>query len=175
VHRRTGLAPRRLSRTTRIVLIAAHSVGASLWLGVLLVLGLADLAELRSHTGPGVLDGLAGVYIAWLLIPTVALVLCTGLILAACSAWGLVRHWWLLGKITLAGVLSCYGLAAMLVAVHTRYDRLAAAIALTSAVAVSVLKPWGRTPFATRPGRRESDPRPAGLRRSPPAGSPPRT
>lgn len=133
-----------------------------MWLGVLLVLGLADLAELHSHAPGGALDGLVGAHIAWILLPTVALVLCSGLILAACSPWGLVRHWWLVGKLCLAAALSCYGLAAMLVSVHTTYDRLVAAATLGTAIVLSVVKPWGRTPLAPmRPGCRGSGRPPA--------------
>lgn len=161
MHRRFS-SPPRLPRATRATLIAIHSVGSSAWLGVLLVLGISNLAELRSHTVNGVLDGLTGAYLVWVLVPTVALVLATGLILAAYSPWGLVRHWWLIGKLGLTAILTCYGLAVMLAAVHTPHDRLTAAAVLGTATVLSVVKPWGRTPFApTRWARRESGQPPA--------------
>lgn len=131
-----------------------HTVGSSVWLGMLITLGIGDVAELHHHGTDGMLDGLAGALIAWVLVPAVALVLCTGLLLAARSSWGLVRHWWMLGKLIIAAALTVYGLAAMLNAVHAPHDRLAAAGALGAAIVLSVVKPWGRTPFAPLRHRR---------------------
>jgi len=120
---------------------------------MLVVLGLSDMAELRTHAPDGALDGLTGALVAWVLVPDVAAVLGTGVILAAASAWGLTRYWWLLGKLFIAAVLSVYGLAAMLTATHTVCDRLVAAAALAAATVLSVVKPWGRVPF-TAPRRK---------------------
>lgn len=121
---------------------------------MLAVLVLLDLARLRTPLADrGVLDGDAGTLMSWTLVPTVALVLATGLILAVRSPWGLTRYWWLLAKCALAAALTGAGLILMLTGAHSVGVRCAAVVALLTATVLSVVKPWGRTPFVAAPGR----------------------
>jgi hypothetical protein len=119
---------------------------------MLIILTTAQAVALRNTTG--LLASLDGAIVAWVLIATVALVLCTGLLLA--NPWGLTQHWWLLVKSFIAAALSVAGLAAMLAPYPTLYARCAAVTALGAATALSVIKPWGRTPFGRPQHRRKT-------------------
>lgn len=121
---------------------------------MLIVLLLGECAQLRTHAGPGMLDGLVGGLVAWALVPAVAAVLSTGLILCVRTPWGLTRHWWIMAKCGIAAVLTVTGLTVMLMPVHPFYARCAAVAALGAATVLSVVKPWGRTPFSRSTPRR---------------------
>lgn len=138
-------------RTRRAALIAVHTVGSSVWLGMLIVLAIAQASTLRDESG--LLIALDGTIVSWTLIPTVAIVLCTGLTLA--GPWGLAKHWWLLAKSFIAAVLSVAGIAAMLTPIPTFYARCGAVAALGAATVLSVIKPWGKTPFGRPPSKHQ--------------------
>jgi hypothetical protein len=113
---------------------------------MLITLVLVDIAGRHSSPSGDVtlLDGTAGALISWTLVPTVGLVLSSGLVLSARSSWGLAQHWWLLTKMAIAAVLTVSGLALMLAHRDILPARIAAVGALMTATALSVLKPWGR-------------------------------
>ncbi|HJT04585.1 MAG TPA: hypothetical protein VJ757_13320 [Pseudonocardiaceae bacterium] len=97
----------------------------------------------------------------WILIPLVFASLCTGLILAVGTSWGLSRHWWLIAKSGIAAVLTVTGVVLILprlsnllagegepLQLRTVALRSAALVLLLVATGLSVVKPWGKTRFA---------------------------
>ncbi|GAA2625729.1 hypothetical protein SMC26_19300 [Actinomadura fulvescens] len=166
----TTMAPtfRQLRPTPRKVWLTLH-VGFSVsWLGAstaMLVLSLvgattADPA-LRRHAYAfmHVLD-LA------MVIPLVLLSIVTGVVVSLGGKWGLVKHWWVLLKLAISLFIVAVAAAWENFLVRDLADttaadaagrdwRLAACMAgftglLWTATALSVLKPWGRTPRGRR-------------------------
>jgi hypothetical protein len=166
--------PRRLPRRWRNLLLAVHiavAVGALGTDTILLTLGVTGLAS-----GDGELIRAAylamDLVVAVVLVPLAVAALGTGILLGLGTRWGLVRHWWVLTKLVLTIVLAT---AAVLVLRPTLDQAAASALALppaelagagvgqvavraatapavgvlllTTAVALAVSKPWGRTRF----------------------------
>jgi hypothetical protein len=117
------------------------------------------------HSGdPAVRAGIAiamAILACWVLIPVVFASLCSGLMLALGTSWGLARHWWLVGKAGIAVVLTATGVAMMLPRLHqvlagegepvqaqTLAARSGALVLLLAATGLSVVKPWGKTRLA---------------------------
>ncbi len=171
---RAGSGQVRIPRRVRRTLLIAHIAVSVAWLGIslcLLVLGVAA----RTATDPAAAAGgyrAMGAIAGTVLAPTSLLALLTGLALALGRPWGLTVHYWILVKLLLtlaAAAASIFALPALVAqAVHATAagtgrvdgptaDNLiiapAVAVATYSAiVAISVLKPWGRTGWArTRP------------------------
>lgn len=131
--------PRRV-RQTWMILHVVCSVG---WLGVL----VASLALCLAASGTDDPTRAAALTTAvatlsdLFVLPATLLVLLTGVVLGMGTKWGLVRFYWVLGKLLIALVL--------LVVANIGFDETATGygllIALTSlATVLSVLKPWGR-------------------------------
>ncbi|MGB9280771.1 MAG: hypothetical protein WCB57_11925, partial [Pseudonocardiaceae bacterium] len=106
----------------------------------------------------------AGVVVAmtviacWVLIPVVCASLCSGLVLALGTSWGLARHWWLVAKFVIAVMLTATGAVLTLprlpevlagegepVQAVTLAARSVALALLLIATGLSVVKPWGKT------------------------------
>jgi hypothetical protein len=167
----------RLPRRWRTLLLSVHIVVAVGALGtdaVLLTLGVTGLAS-----GDGELIRAAylamDLLVATVLVPLALAALASGVLLGLGTRWGLVRHWWVLAKLTLTLVLAS---AAVLVLRPSLDQAAASALALppaelagagigqlagraatapavgvlllTTAVALAVAKPWGRTRFRRR-------------------------
>lgn len=147
----------RLSRRARSTVLTVHTAGAAIWIGMmaaLIVIGVAELREPISQLR--VLDGQAGALIAWVLVPVVGLTVSSGLVLAVYTPWGLAGHWWVLLKMVIAAGLTTTGLTLMLIPGPVMQLRIGALGALLVATALSVFKPWGRTPFGARAQRRKA-------------------
>jgi hypothetical protein len=138
---------RKLVLTTHITV----SVG---WIGAaaaFLVLAIAGL----THPDAGVVRGayllmnLIGLY---LIVPLSLAALATGLIQSLGTHWGLFRHYWVLAKFLLttaaAGTLPGAELGGV------GFELLRASglgiLVLLAITALSVYKPWGRTPYGRR-------------------------
>jgi hypothetical protein len=169
--------PRQPIRTRRRLLLTLHIALSVGWLGAsmgMLTLAIAARAGGHAHAAYWAMHLLADV----LLVPLSVGVLLVGVLGAATTPWGLLRHRWVLVKLvaTCAAVLlSLLALPAMteiayraatehaVAAERSAGIRLIIAGAVSvslylSLTAISVLKPWGRTAR----GRRQ-----AGAERSP--------
>jgi hypothetical protein len=161
---------RRLTPTTRKLLLLLHIVTSVGWLGLnvgnltLAITGLTTDDPGTQHAAFGAMHLVGGP----LLIPVSLLALTSGVLLGIYTKWGLVRYWWVAVKLTLtviAVVLIPLSLLPGLrelsaLVADTPADRLAdtgplaldmlaagcvsTAMYVTNAV-LSVLKPWGRT------------------------------
>jgi hypothetical protein len=112
---------------------------------------------------PVVQGGIAaamGALASWVLIPVVFTSLVSGLVLALSTPWGLALHWWVLAKCGIAVALTATGLLLMLprldqivagegepVQIRTLLARSLALVLLLVATGISVIKPWGKTPY----------------------------
>jgi hypothetical protein len=162
-----ALRPRfgRLRPTRRKVAVTLH-VGLSVgWLGVatcMLALSVAGLvaadagARRRTYQVMHVLD-------LTVVVPLVLLSVASGLVVSLWGRWGLVRHWWVLAKLGISLAIPLGGGSVS----DTWITELAEApggdaavplvllmaafcAGLWTATALSVFKPWGRTPWAQR-------------------------
>lgn len=155
-----------LPRRVRRIAVIAHVSVSVAWLGAslcLLTLGLTARLT-RDPTSAAAAYRAMGMLADTVVIPVSVSALLTGLVLAIGRPWGLTRHYWILAKLvlTLAAVAaSVFALRALIgQAVHAATtgttldvptaDNLVIAPAVsvvtyTAIVAVSVLKPWGRT------------------------------
>jgi hypothetical protein len=140
-----------------------HVVASAGWLGLDGALVALEVTGL--HSGDPVVR--AGIVVAmaviacWVLIPVVCASLCTGLVLALGTSWGLARHWWLVAKSGIAVVLTATGVALTLPRLPevlagqgepaqalTLAARSVALGLLLTATGLSVVKPWGKTRLA---------------------------
>src|SRR5947209_814130 len=154
---------RRLPRRVRAALLTVHVAASAGWLGldgalvVLEVIGLhSDDQALRT----GISVAMAAIA-CWILIPLVFASLCSGLVLAVGTQWGLARHWWLLAKTGIAAVLTATGVVLILprlphvlagegepLQLRTVALRSVALVLLLTATGLSVVKPWGKSRLA---------------------------
>lgn len=164
----SGAAPVLLSRRLRHVVLIAHIAASVGWLGadvVLLVLSVTGLTTADPALTVAVYRAI-GVLVPLVLVPATFVALGTGLLLAVGTRWGLLRHWWVVAKLVLTVGLT----VAVFLALRPGVAELATAAAgpgvgtgdarellfgptvslvvLLFATALSVLKPWGRTPWA---------------------------
>lgn len=158
---------RRLPRRVRAALLVVHVVASAGWLGLDGALVALEVTGLHSGD-PAVRAGIAlamAVIAGWVLIPAVFVSLCSGLVLALGTSWGLTRHWWLVAKSVIAVVLTATGAALMLPRLPevvagdgapaqglTLAARSVALGLLFTATALSVVKPWGKTGLARSRG-----------------------
>lgn len=150
----------------RKAVLTVHVITAVGWLGTDLVqvtLGIAGLAG----ADPAVVYPAMGLVGTVLFVPLSALVWLVGVVNAAVTPWGLMRHWWVVVKLaltTLMLVLVMFALrptlsaALELGAALPDAERTQLVIApsvsstlLVIATVVSTYKPWGRTRWRARP------------------------
>jgi hypothetical protein len=164
----------RLPRRRRNLLLTVHIVVAVGALGtdaILLTLGVTGLVS-----GDGELVRAAylamDLLVAVVLVPLALAALLTGVLLGLGTRWGLVRHWWVLAKLTLTIVLATAavfllrpslneaaasalalptaelaGAGIGQVAVRAATAPAVGVLLLTTAVVLAVFKPRGRTRF----------------------------
>lgn len=164
--------PRR--RTRRRVLFSLHVALSVGWLGASMVMLTLAIAARVGQPGESARSGYWAMHLLAeaLLIPLSLTVLTVGVLLAAITPWGLLRHRWVLVKLvgtSLAVVLSLFALPAMtgiayrdsihgnLAAMASAGTRLIIAGSVSVALflsltAISVFKPWGRTSRGRRRG-----------------------
>ncbi|PRX95713.1 DUF2269 domain-containing protein [Allonocardiopsis opalescens] len=169
-------APRfRLPRPARRLLLTLHvGIGVG-WIG--LEAGVLTLLLTALNTGDTELARAAmlavGAVADPLLVPTAVLTFATGVVLSLGTQWGLVRYYWVAVKLVLSTAL----LFGSSLAINPRIQRVAAEVAaagpevmpvsdavlvsmagatvvpgllVIAATALSVYKPWGRTPLGRR-------------------------
>jgi hypothetical protein len=149
-------------------------VGCSVgWLGAIATSLVVGVAGLAGRDGEAVRAGYLSLEVIgrWALIPLSLASLITGLILSLATAWGLLRHYWVVFKLLMnlvaTGVLLLYmqtltSLATLARAAVTPadLDRLrdpspvvhagAAVLLLLVALVLSIYKPRGRTGYGQR-------------------------
>ncbi|MGB8960842.1 MAG: hypothetical protein WCC38_02625 [Pseudonocardiaceae bacterium] len=154
---------RRLPRRIRAALLVVHVVASAGWLGLDGALVALQVTVLQSGD-PAVRAGVVvamTVIACWVLIPVVCASLCSGLVLALGTSWGLARHWWLVAKFVIAVMLTATGAVLTLprlpevlagegepVQAVTLAARSVALALLLIATGLSVVKPWGKTQMA---------------------------
>lgn len=182
-----------LGRATRRLVLMTHIAVSVAWLGADVVMGVLAITGLTSDDIALTLSihRAAGVFVPLVLLPLSLLALASGLLLSLGTTWGLVRHWWVLGKLAITVVLSVLVLillrppVAELAADAAAQQRagflagglisteptdllipaIVSAVALSTAVILAVAKPWGRTGWSDSPGiatPRTVTPRPIG-------------
>ncbi len=155
----------RLSRRARAVVLTVHVVMSVGWLGIdgaLVALEVTGLSSVHPAVRAGTAASTA-VIACWLLVPVVFFALASGLILGLSTPWGLARHWWVLAKCGIAAVLTAAGLVFLVPALpqiltgggepagmRTLIGRSVALVLLFAATGLSVVKPWGKTPYGRR-------------------------
>lgn len=162
----------KLTRTQRRVLLIVHVASSVGWLGVsftMLTLGLVGrFGDTRRGTEGAYWA--AHVFVDVLVIPLSLISLLSGVLLGLVTRWGLVQHKWVLTKLTLTVITVSLGLLSLRPGVMDAYresgpdgDPAALADAGTGLLfagsvstttylfvtAVSILKPWGRTRWAS--------------------------
>jgi hypothetical protein len=136
-----GIQP--LPRRVRQIWMILHVVCSVGWLGVL----VASLALCLTATGTddptraAALDTAVATLSDTFVLPGTLLVLLTGVILGVGTKWGLVKFYWVLGKLLIALVL--------LVVANIGFEETATGYGLLTlltslATVLSILKPWGR-------------------------------
>lgn len=134
-----------------MTVLTAHITAAALWLGM----NTASIALTAAHTAIPAPLGAA------MLTSSAATTLGTGFVLAAHRPWGLRRHHWIITKLRISTVLAAAGLTSLsgiLDPLSILTTRICALIALTTAIAVSVTKPWGLTQHGrTTPAKRSAN------------------
>lgn len=154
---------RRLPRRIRAALLVVHVVASAGWLGLdgaLVALQVTGLQSGDPAVRAGVVVAMT-VIACWVLIPVVCASLCSGLVLALGTSWGLARHWWLVAKSGIAVMLTATGAVLTLprlpevlagegepVQAVTLAARSVALALLLIATGLSVVKPWGKTQLA---------------------------
>lgn len=154
---------RRLPRRVRAALLTVHVAASAGWLGLDGALVVLEVIGLHSDD-PALQTGISIAMAAiacWILIPLVFASLCSGLVLAVGTQWGLARHWWLIAKSGIAVVLTATGVALILprlphvlvgegepLQLRTVAMRSVALVLLLIATGLSVVKPWGKSRFA---------------------------
>lgn len=156
----------RPSPKLRKTLLLVHIAAAGAWLGIDLVLGILTATALAAEAAPASAAAVSiAAFTTWPLITVGLLTLATGILLGIGSKYGLIRYWWVLAKLVLnivlvalvpilllSGVATLHasGLAALegggkpTVAATALFPPIMSSIAVSTAMTLSVFKPWGR-------------------------------
>ncbi|MDN5914724.1 MAG: hypothetical protein L0I76_06385 [Pseudonocardia sp.] len=156
---------RRLRPGTRKAVLAAHLISMGAWIGIDIVLAVLIVTGLLAAPGTAAiaLQALPLLLPPMLIASLVCLV--SGLILAVCSRYGIVRHWWVAIKLAINVVFSTLIVVALWPGVddaaeHGRnlaagvpdaftadqilYPPIVSPTGLVLAVLLAGYKPWGR-------------------------------
>jgi hypothetical protein len=179
---RGGRPALRLPPRWRKAMLAAHVIVSVGWLG--LDIGLLTLGVTGLTTGdPATLQAAyraMDIFGDVLIVPISVTTFVTGLMLSFGTKWGLMRHYWVAIKFFItaaamtASIFALRGNIATAAALATgvtatnppgaELDRVAVSLVAaptvaltiyTTATILSVLKPWGRTPYGRRRAERE--------------------
>jgi hypothetical protein len=158
-----GATPRtsRLGRRGRRIALVAHVLSSVGWFGAAgLVLFLLATATATSDDDLARACFRAVETSVWLSVPAAAMATVTGVVLGIGTKWGVVRHWWVVLKEVAVVPLV---LTDLLVIAPSAHDAargvgdgrildagIAHCVVLAFATIVSVVKPFGRTPWARR-------------------------
>jgi hypothetical protein len=133
----------RLPRSARVAATAVHIVASLGWLALVVAVVAYPAMQIN----------------AALLVPTVAVSIGTGLVLALGTPYGLVRYWWILAKLATSVALAVAGsvaLAGVLPRGAVLPGRIIALVVLFVLVCLSVAKPRARTPWGHPPTGRHA-------------------
>ncbi|AKU15151.1 hypothetical protein [Luteipulveratus mongoliensis] len=173
------MSTQRFSRRSRRTLLVLHLLSVATWIGVDVMVAVFVGVSLTSDDPSTVgLCFQALAYVVWPMLTAALATLVTGVLLGWGSAYGVVKHKWVLTKLVINLVLSTLILIALmpgldelaqrgadLVAGRTQdmsagdlvYPPIVSLTSLSFAVVLSVFKPWGRTrwgrPAAARTAR----------------------
>lgn len=156
----------RLPRRTRQVVLVAHIVSAAAWFGIDVVVAvLVGVGALAGPETAGLAYQALGTFVVVPMLLSGLLTLVTGLVLGWGTRWGLLRYWWVAVKLVLTIVLctlvvvalrpgmpevAAYGAALPAGAPAPEeittlvFPPVVSLSALTFAIVLSVVKPWGR-------------------------------
>jgi hypothetical protein len=157
----------RLGRRAREITLLTHIAAAGAWLGIDVVLGV--MVGTALVTGDAQRAGVAlqslGLFAVWPLIVVGLLCLGSGILLGLGSKYGLLRYWWVATKLVLnvalvtlilvllrpqVGEVSESARASLLAGTEPPtvgdlvFPPLVSGTAVLVAIALSVVKPWGR-------------------------------
>jgi hypothetical protein len=153
----------RLGARARKVTLIVHLASAAAWLGMDVVLGVLVVGGLGAT--PQVASAMAvaiGAFIGWPIVAVALLTLGSGVVLAVGSKYGLLRTWWVIVKLVLTLVLIVLVLVLLVPSVaelateartlgdpftldqQMLFPPVVSSSALLFAMALSVIKPWGR-------------------------------
>jgi hypothetical protein len=164
-----------LSRTQRRTVLALHVLCGAGWMGLDLALAVLVVTGVGSDSGPTVAAAYTAVrMVVPVVVPVLALgMLLTGLLLGWGTQWGLLQWTWVFVKLVIGLVLTVLVFALLVpgaLGIPTELtggaDEVREAVggavqdllfppvvsftALAFALALSIWKPWGRTPWARR-------------------------
>jgi uncharacterized membrane protein len=181
--------------------LIAHIASAGAWLGVDVAMGVLIVTAMTTDEPRTLAFSLQALELVsiWPLLACGLLCLLSGIVLGLGSRWGLLRFWWVAVKLVLNLVLSGLVLVSLRAEVSEQaglarraasgevvtfdlsnliYPPTVSPALLLVAIALSVIKPWGRirrpdpwlsTPISLRGPARRTRP-PSSRRRTPPAG-----
>jgi peptidoglycan/LPS O-acetylase OafA/YrhL len=135
-----------------MVVLTVHVITSAGMVGMTATLVAFQFTEAESDQ----IWKLTNLFAARVLTPTAAVAFASGLVLAIAGSWGLLRWRWVIAKLQISAVLTGVGLASItgcLEPLTVLVARCCALVALVCLVAVSVVKPWGRTPRWDRAGQ----------------------
>lgn len=152
----------RLRRRAHRVALIAHVLASVGWFGVALAVAMAGIAA--ATTGDRTLP--VALYRSmetapWLSIPLGLVAIATGALLGLGTRYGLVRHWWVVAKIGIAGAFVATDAVLVRTVAHDAAitgaappplygSTIAHVVLLAVATWLSVVKPRGRTPLGAR-------------------------
>lgn len=153
----------RLAALPRKIMLIVHLASTAAWLGMNIVLGLLVFTALNAP--PATVASLVaaiGTFVGRPLVAVALLALVSGVVLGLGSKYGLLRYWWVSVKLVMTVVLialvigvlvpSVAGLSETATADATGvlldqraiFPPVVSSSALLFAMALSVIKPWGR-------------------------------
>lgn len=163
----TVLEARRLSPRLRKLVLATHVLVAVGWFGVVVAklvieIGAATSSDQDVHRAAYVF---MGAFDRAIFPPAALSTLLTGIILSLGTAWGLLRHYWIVAKLVLTVAVIVTGVVFVgawveqaiaagsgPISMPLIYAALAHLLMLAAATVISVYKPWGRI----RPDRHDT-------------------
>lgn len=173
-----------MSPGLRKIALSAHITFSVGWFGAVVPYLALTIAGLTSHDVQVVRAAYVSMeLIGWfVIVPFSIAALLTGLVQSLGTQWGLLRHWWIVVKFVLTILSIAILLRHMQGASHM--SRMAMDVTLSTAafraqqiqhlvhpaggllvlltvMALSVLKPWGRTPYGRKTLPADLPPRPA--------------
>ena len=160
-----------MGRTGRRWWLIVHIISSVSWLGIsIAMLTLAITAKLGDADIKGYAYWTMHLLVSRLVIPAALISLLSGVVVGLTTPWGLVKHTWVLVKLVLTLVTTVLTTFLLRPAINQAYEHSVPRVALsaddlervgislisagivstsiyTFAAILSVLKPWGRTPW----------------------------
>jgi hypothetical protein len=164
---------RKLSPRVRKALVAAHTIVAVGWLGIVVAKLVLEIVGLRTGDQEIARAGFLSMQVLdrAAFPPAAVATLVTGIVLSVGTAWGLFKHWWIVVKLALTLAVVVTGIAFVgawteaAASSTVAVGRGSAAawligmgaahlLMLVGATVISVFKPWGQIRPTPRPAGR---------------------